>query len=136
MSDESRTLKPRPAELPAVIDDWQRYLKTQRTINDLVEEVHRELVKDDQYRSYLYACWDEQAIEGSLGADNIMAAKMIRDKAGNEKGDDHPLTQEKLATISKSLGIVLRRYHASRKERRDMIDGKIVPNNNETASAE
>jgi hypothetical protein len=129
MSDNTRALKPRPSELPAVIEDWQRFLKSQRNINDYVEDVHRDLVEDDQYRAYLYACWDEQAVEGSLSADNTMAAKMIRDKAV-EMDPEHMLAKEKLATISKSLGVVLRRYHASRKQRREMVGGEIVPDAN------
>jgi hypothetical protein len=129
MSDSSKALKPRPSELPATIDDWQRFLKTERTINDYVEDIHRQLVENPQYRSYLYACWDEQAVEGSLSADNTMAAKMIRDKA-IELDVEHLLSREKLATISKSLGVVLRRYHSSRKERRQLVGGEIVPDGN------
>lgn len=126
MSDSSIAAKPRPPELPAVIEDWHRFLKTERTINDEVEDIHRMLVKEPQYRAYLWATWDEQAVEGSLSADNTMAAQMIRDKA-KALADDHPLTKEKLATISKSLGVVLRRYHASRKERRQTVSGEVVP---------
>ena len=56
----------------------------------MVEEIHLMLYEDDDYQRFLYAVYDEQAIEGSLAADNIMAAGMIRDKAG--KVDKfHPL---------------------------------------------
>jgi hypothetical protein len=75
----------------------------------------------------LTAVYDEQAVEGSLAADNIEAARMIREKA--KTIEDHSLAHEKLATISKSLGVVLRRYHLSRKERRQIVDGQVVPDN-------
>jgi hypothetical protein len=51
---------------------------------------------------------------------------MIRDRA-KTLDQNHPLGREKLATISKALGVVLRRYHQSRKERRNMIGGQPVP---------
>jgi hypothetical protein len=73
--------------------------------------------------------YDEQAVEGSLAADNVMAATMIREYA-KKVDEDHALANEKLATISKALGVVLRRYEISRKERRNMIHGETVPGDN------
>jgi hypothetical protein len=125
MSTE-KTLRVPPA-LPVALSEWQRFLKSERTLNDLVEDVHRALIDSDQgekYRSYLYAVYDEQAVEGSLAADNIEAARMIRIWS-SENGSE--LSRQKLATIAKALGVVLRRYHASRKERRQMVDGEVVP---------
>jgi hypothetical protein len=129
----SRALKPVPPELPVALNDWQRFLKSQRTINDLVEDAHRALIESDQsnkYRAFLFAVYDEQAVEGSLAADNIEAARMIREWAKDSDGNE--LSHEKLATIAKALGVVLRRYHASRKERRQMVDGEVVPNDGGT----
>jgi hypothetical protein len=62
------------------------------------------------------------------GRRNIEAARMIREYA-TEKTNDKALSREKLATIAKALNVVLRRYHASRPERRQMVDGEIVPGN-------
>ena len=42
-------IRPRPEPLPAKLDDWQRKLKARRTLNDLVEDVHRILVEDPNY---------------------------------------------------------------------------------------
>ena len=103
----------------------QRVGQMRRTLNDLVEEAHISLYEDERYNSFLNAVYDEQAVEGSLSADNIMAATMIREHA--TKNEDNPLANEKLATISKALGVVLRRYEISRKERRNMIHGETVP---------
>lgn len=117
-------LKVLPPALPAKIEEWHRSLKQERTLNDLVEDSHRILVEDDDYRAFLRAVYDEQAVEGSLSADNHMAAQRIRDKA-KEIGSE--LSKEKLATISKALNVVMRRYRASRKERRNMIEGEVLP---------
>jgi hypothetical protein len=120
-----------PPPLPVASKDWKRFTKTQRTLNDHVEEVHKALLDSDQgeqYRAFLFAVYDEQAVEGSLAADNVLSAKMIREWA--EKEENQELTREKPATIAKALGVVLRRYHESRKERRQMVDGEIIEGNN------
>lgn len=124
--------RPEPPPLPVTVSDWQkkRVIKTKRTLNDYVEDVHLNLLEDDGkdgelYRRYLYATYDVQAVEGSLAADNIKAAEVIRDTAGNE----NPVKTEKLATISMALGVVLRRYEEDRKSRRQRVGGEIVPNN-------
>jgi hypothetical protein len=123
----NKALKPLPARLPEKIEDWQRKVKFERTLNDMVEQIHRRLVDEsDEYRAYLYACWDEQAVEGSLSADNIKAAEMIRNNANNDE-----VAKQKLATLAKVLGVVLRRYGASRKERRNTIGGEVVDENGE-----
>ena len=118
-----------PPPLPATKKDLlaQRVGQMRRTLNDMVEEAHIALYDDDRYVAFLNAVYDEQAVEGSLSADNIMAATMIRDYAKKNGGGQ--LVNEKLATISKALGVVMRRYEISRKERRDMIHGETVPGN-------
>ena len=131
MSSSNAALRVPPA-LPVASNEWKRFTKTQRTINDYVEDVHKALLdsdKGDQYRAFLFAVYDEQCVEGSLAADNVMSAKMIR--AWAEDKSIPELTREKLATISKALGVVLRRYHESRKERRNMIAGKVVESDND-----
>lgn len=117
-------LKPLPDQLPSKLEDWHRKLKAERTLNDQVEDIHRMLCEEKDYLAYLYAIYDEQAVEGSLSADNIMAATMIRDRS--KKIDGSEVASEKLATIAKALGVVLRRYGASRKERRQTVGGEIV----------
>src|SRR5262245_8125238 len=115
--------------LPERIENWERHLKAERTLNDLIEDLHRVLVnEDEQYRSYLRAVYDAHAVEGSLAADNIMAAMIIRKKA--EKTGSTEVANEKLAIINLALGVVLRRYHASRKQRRNMVAGEEVPSDN------
>jgi hypothetical protein len=122
--------KHNPSPLPATTSQFleRRKLKAERTLNDHVETIHLKLYDDPTYHSFLEAVYDEQAVEGSLAADNIEAARMIREKAS--KDGDLVVTRQKYATISKSLSVVLRRYGASRKERRNMIGGEVVPGDN------
>ena len=122
-------LRPLPPALPETVDGFiaHRKLKAKRTLNDQVEDAYLRLVENEKFQAFIFAVYDEQAVEGSLAADNIMAAEMIRDKA---KAAGSELASEKLATISKALGVVQRRYGFSRKERRNMVRGKIVPGDN------
>jgi hypothetical protein len=116
--------------LPENIEDWERFNKAERTLNDLVEDVHRILTNEsDTYRKYLRAVWDSHAVTGSLSFDNCKACEMIQEKA-KEIGNTE-VAEEKLAIINLALGVVLRRYHKSRKQRRNMVAGEEVPNGNE-----
>ena len=127
MADNARALRhPVAAPLPDNIDDWTRYIKAERTLNDLVEDIHRILVNEsERYRALLRATYDAHAVEGSLSMDNALVAMMIREKA-KELGSAE-VAGEKLAIINMALGVVLRRYHASRKQRRNTVGGEQVP---------
>jgi len=112
--------------LPTNIEDWVRQIKAERTLNDMVEDIHRSLVNESEpYRAYLRAVYDAHAVEGSLSADNTMAAVIIRDKAKDLHMTE--VAEEKLAIINMALGVVLRRYNASRKQRRNELHGEQVP---------
>jgi hypothetical protein len=50
---------------------------------------------------------------------------MLRDKA--EVINNREVAKRKLATIRKSLGVVLRRYHVDRKRRKNTVGGEYVP---------
>jgi hypothetical protein len=122
---DNRQLHPRPVQLPASIDEWERKIKTERTLNDHIEDLHLMLWNDSEdYRRFLEAVWDSDAVEGSLAIDNVKAAELLREKARTIAG--HIVGTKKLDTIVKSLGVVLRRYEFSRKERRHTVEGKIV----------
>ena len=112
--------------LPAKIDEWTRYIKIERTLNDYVEDVHRALWDEsEEYRLFLLAVDDSESVEGSLGADNTMAAQMLRNKA--EEINNKEVAKRKLATITKALNVVMRRYHADRKRRKNTVGGEYVP---------
>ena len=116
--------------LPEKIEDWERANKVERTLNDLVEDIHRILVNESaDYRAYLRAVADAHAVTGSLSFDNCKACELIQLKA--EKIGSSEVAEEKLAIINLSLGVVLRRYKASRKQRRNMLRGEVVPPEND-----
>jgi hypothetical protein len=122
-------LHPRPERLPEKTEEFAalRALKTHRTLNDQVEEIAIVLWTDERFRRLLDAVWDEDAVEGSLAADNIVAAQMIRERG---KKIESEIGHKKLATIAKALGIVLRRYESSRRERRNRVHGEQVRQEN------
>ena len=105
-----------------------RHVKAERTLNDLVEDLHGTLVEDETYRKLLRATYDAHAITGSLWFDNCKACEMIQKKA-HEIGSTE-VAEEKLAIINLALQVVLRRYKASRKQRRNMVAGEVVETEN------
>jgi len=116
--------------LPERIEDWVRHIKAERSFNDYVEDVHRVLVNESpDYRNLLRATYDAHAVEGSLSMDNALVAMAIRKKA--EELGNTDVAGEKLAIINLALQVVLRRYKASRKQRRNTIEGEIVPPEND-----
>lgn len=118
-----------PLPVPREIANWVRKTEFHRTINDMVEDIHLALIVDhDDYREYLDAVWDEQAVEGSLALDNGEAARIIRDEA--KKRNVTKVATAKLSVIVKALNIVLRRYGVSRSERRNSVGGETVSPNN------
>ena len=117
-----------PPPLPANVDDWTRYLKAERTLNDQVEDIHRSLIENAEYRRLLLAVRDSQSVEGSMSTDNVFAAILIREKA---KSIGSEVADEKIHTIVMALNVVLRRYRVSRKERANTVGGtRVQPEDN------
>lgn len=114
--------------LPRGVAGWVRKIAHERNLNDLVEDVHLRLVDNEKYLKLLEATHDAEAVEGSLSADNVMAAIMIRDAA--REYEVHGVDNQKLGSIVRALGVVLRRYEVSRKERKAMVRGQRVPDDN------
>lgn len=111
--------------VPRTVAGWVRKTELNRTLNDQVEEIHLVLVENPEYLRWLDAVYDEQTIEGSLAADNLEAAQMIREEAKRRKITR--VAEAKKATIVKAMNIVLRRYGMARTDRRNMVGGEIVP---------
>lgn len=104
-----------PATVQGLID--QRKNKSKRTLNDQVDEIHLQLWADPSYRKLQDAVYSEQAVEGSLIADDFELARMIRVHA--KKIGNPYVANQKLDTLRKSALVVARRYGISRKERRE-----------------
>jgi hypothetical protein len=116
--------------VPRSIEEWIRKTKSDRNLNDLVEEIHMDLVNEthsrcEEYRGFLDATHDSQAVEGSLAADNNEAARIIREEARSSKPTGL-VARSNLASIIKALNVVMSRYNMTRKERRTMIGGETV----------
>lgn len=122
---QSNVARVMPPALPSTYVDLMahRRWKIGVSLNDAVDEIHKSLWEDEDYQRLLYATYDEHAVEGSLAADNIEAARMVRTYA-TKIGS--VVAREKLATIAKALGVVLRRYGLSRKERRMQVGDTMV----------
>jgi hypothetical protein len=86
-----------------------------KALNDLVEDIHRNLFGDTEYLALLAATHDAEAVEGSLFADDLEAATRIRAYAAEHAIAE--VAQQNKSTIVKSLRVVLRRYGCSRSER-------------------
>jgi hypothetical protein len=96
------------------------------TLNDYVDQIHIKLWEREEYRQALEAVYDEDAVEGSLAADNFVAATMIREYA---RKNGVVAVDKKLATIVKALNVVMRRFNVSRSQRARMIGGVVVDGN-------
>lgn len=117
----------RPAPLPRTTEGLLALRKTvkARTLNDYVEECHIAIWEDPDYLLAIEAVYDEDAIEGSLSADDYIAAGLIR-KYAKDKNIVF-VRDKKLATILKALKNVWKRYGITRKERKNTIGGEAVP---------
>jgi hypothetical protein len=119
MSNET-VARLRTPPLPATREDLIAGRKSMRTrsLNDDVEDLHLKLWNNELYRQYLIPIWREDTIEGTFGADDLMAAKLIRDSSSS---DETPLARKaKLMSIVHSLHVVCKRYGISRKERQQL----------------
>jgi hypothetical protein len=112
--------------LPATVEDMlaQRRTMAGRTLNDYVEDLHLKAWADPKYQQFLEAVYDEDAVEGSLSADNISAAQLLRELARKEAIVQ--VASRKLATIVKALNVVLKRYRMTRKERALTLGGQVM----------
>jgi hypothetical protein len=123
-----------PPPLPARMADWERTIKQERTLNDLVEDIHVVLYDESaDYRRFLHAVRDTQAVEGSLAYDHCFASDLIRNKA-RDLDPNGEVAKEKLGDIGRALNVVLQRYGQSRKQRRNKLGGVILPPDDNTNS--
>ncbi len=93
----------------------------ERPTVDLVEDVFRVLYDDPLFRMHLTAVHDGAAVEGSMFADDCVAARMIREAAP----EGSPLKDQKLAPLRYALLAVLRRYGISRSDRAGLSRGRF-----------
>jgi len=125
----------RPEPLPATIQDLltRRQRVAPPNLNDKVERIYLELYPDPKFQRYLDAVYASDAQEGSLYADDLLAAQMIR--AWATEGDkDLYVAGKNLATIARALNVVQARYGISRKARAGKVgDTSVETETNEAA---
>jgi hypothetical protein len=111
----------RPPDLPATTEGFLACRRTTagRTFNDRVEDTILSLVNggNESFVSLLNAVNKEDTVEGSITADDFMAAKMIRDHAARDDGDPI-VASAKLHTILRGQKVALCRYNFGRNQRR------------------
>lgn len=112
--------------LPATTAEFLERRKSQinRSLNDLVEELHLQLFENEKYRGFLEATYNEDALEGSLHADDHEAARILRLHA--REVNCVQVKDKKIATIAKVLNKVLAKYDSTRRQRRNTVGGEVV----------
>ena len=70
----------RPANLPATASEWVRKAKIGLDINDEAEQAGLSLINggNPEFLRFLNAVHNEDAVEGSIHADDYVAAQMLR----------------------------------------------------------
>jgi hypothetical protein len=99
----------------------RRRHKDVRSLIDDTDKVNQALWEDPQYRQYFNAGYNDQAVEGSLAADDHRAASMVKTKA-QEMGIESVATAKDHHLVI-ALHRVLGRYGLTRKERRAAMNG-------------
>lgn len=131
MSDHQQVQRLRPPPVPATREEMRAGRKVQvQDINNEVDVLHDQKWDDEDYRQLFNAVYNEDAVEGSLIADDFAAATMIRDYA-RELDKDHFLARKGTAAIAKALRVVMKRCGLSRKERAAMVQGEHVDMTND-----
>jgi hypothetical protein len=102
----------------------RRRHKDVRSLIDQTEEVHQLLWEDPEYRQYFNAAYNDQAVEGSLIADDFMAVSKIKAKAKAQEVGNQSVAAAKIHDLTIALHRVAGRYEGlTRKERRAMVNG-------------
>jgi len=116
MTDATQTLA--TTSLPGTVSKFleMRRNQSKTNVHDEVERMYLVLFDDPEFRGLRDAVYREQCVEGNFIDDDVASAQMIRDMAKRE--NNATITREKLAVIRHSIGVVERRYEATREQRR------------------
>jgi len=124
---ESNGITVRPPHLPSTRDEFMLHRKKKgaASINDQAEEQALTLVNGggaeaERYLSLLNAVHKQDAVEGSLRADNYTAAMMLRESA--RKNGVVTVADAPLERVVQAQGVFLRRYGLGRRERRKSVE--------------
>ena len=89
MSANVSTLPVGPA-LPSTAEALLSFRKrpANASLNDLVEQIHVALWPSQEYQDLWDAIFDEQAVNGSMSIDDVMAASMVREYAKEHRDEN------------------------------------------------
>ena len=87
-------------------------LKRKRTINDLVEDIVVKIWEEEEFQRLVSAIYDSDAVHGSMGDDDVMAALMIKQFADREKHTE--VASRNLHTVKLAMRVALRRFSQDR----------------------
>lgn len=115
-------LRPQPPALPETRTDLMAHykLKRKRSINDLVEEIVVKIWENEEFQKLVSAIYDSDAVHGSMGDDDTMAALMIKGIA--EKDQHVEVASKNLHTIKLAMRVALRRFDQGRGNRFDAAE--------------
>jgi hypothetical protein len=113
---------PRSRDLPANVTELEAGRITARTVSllDEVEQAFLALFEEPEFKKYRDALEDDACVEGSVFADDICAAQMIRKKA--EVLGLHQVEDADLTLLSQKLRAAERRFNVARKQRANAPD--------------
>jgi len=87
----------------------RRKNKSPKNLHDRMQEYYEDFYEDDEFYALVNGITgNDDTVEGSVSADLYTAVRMIREKSRENK--DHIIGNKKLATLVKSLKVVMRRY--------------------------
>ena len=126
----------KPEPLPATLQDLmsRRNRIAPPNLNNKVERLYLDLYPDPKFQRYLDAVYASDAQEGSLYADDLLAAQMIRQYAIDGDKDLY-VAGKNLATIARALNVVQARYGISRKARAQKVGDTSVDDDDTTEAA-
>ena len=116
--------KPSPPPLPEKYEDLTRNVKVIPNPNDMIDEMLPRLWEIPEYKSFIAAVYNEEAVTGYTPYDDCRAAMIIRDLAMKE--GNHFLSSMNERAIAKHHAVVLRRHNISREQRKRLVSGVLV----------
>lgn len=111
-----------PPALPETrVDLLAQYkLKRKPSINDIVANIIVRMWEIEEFQKLVDAIYDSDAVTGSLGDDDVVAAQMIMEFAKREKIEE--VSSRKLHTIKLAMRVALRRYNQGRTDRYEQAE--------------
>ena len=115
----SASLRPVSPALPTTIEEWNALYNHKQVLSltDKVELIHRRLLQDATYRSYITAIYPWDAVTGRVIFDRAKAVEIIQAEAAQVGGMEDLTRVENMGKIAAALKYVLSRFSQGHKSR-------------------